>query len=269
MKLSISNIAWADDSQVIETLIERKIEHVDLALSKYFSFDGRIEESSINEIADYWSKNGIQPLGTQSLFYGKPELNLFYDEQSRRLMLAHLESYYTICNKLGIKYAVFGSPKNRFKGSLTEEESLEVSLSFFKDVAALSQKYKIITCLEPNPTIYSCDFLTSTTEVIDFIKLVKHDALKVQIDIGAMCVNKEEPDEIFSKAQNNIGYVHISEPGLKALSVSNSYHYLVSSAMKRNNTFEYDMCIEIALGSKADPIDDIARSIDFVLDRYF
>src|SRR3989339_1506991 len=124
MKLAISNLAWdeAENQKIASLLSKYKIKAIEVACSKV---------SNLKKYREFWDNQGIKIIATTSLLYGHPELTLFENAKTRNQTLEHLKHQADLANQLGAKIMMFGSPKNRIKGKLTNEETLKISRDFF------------------------------------------------------------------------------------------------------------------------------------------
>jgi sugar phosphate isomerase/epimerase len=134
----------------------------------------------------------------------------------RKSMLKHLESICRIGSGLGAKHLVFGSPKNRDRNGLSESEVLEISIPFFKELGKIALEHNVEICVEPNPSIYGSNFITTSNDAALFIEKVNHPNIKMQLDTGTVIINNENIENILIEHSHLIGHIHISEPNLIA-----------------------------------------------------
>ncbi|SET56720.1 sugar phosphate isomerase/epimerase family protein [Thorsellia anophelis] len=216
MRLSISNLAWdiVEDIQIADLLESHNIDAIDIAPGKYFNDFSTVSVKEILSIKEQWLRRGVEIVGMQALLFGTVGLNLFSDEETQKLMLKHLANVCRIGGILGARRLVFGSPKNRDRGNLSDEEALEIAKKFFNQLGNIAEQEGVIICLEPNPICYGANFMTTHQETINIVKLINHDSIKMQLDIGAVKINQEELGLILSNHAHNIGHIHASEPNL-------------------------------------------------------
>ena len=231
MNLSISNIAWniSEDENVSKILNKYNVNYIDIIPVKYFP-EKKITKKKILKIKNYWLKKKIKISSLQSLLYNTKNLNIFtFDKYTNNSILVYLEKIMKIANGLGAKIIIFGSPKNRDKGNLSKKQVLLKSTNFFRILGNLSLKYNLKVCLEPNPTIYNCNFMTNTIETVEIIKATNHKSIKLNLDLGALQVNNENLKNILKDYNNLIEYVHISEPYLKPINIkTNDYENIIN-----------------------------------------
>lgn len=231
--ISISNLAWAhdNDEEVYMILKKYNIKMIDLVLSKYFKIDDSFSIKKFDNIRDFWFSRDIEIIGMQSILFGKNKFNLFSKENLRDEMLDYLQKMFHIAKHLKIKKIVFGSPKNRDRSGLNNNEVKKIYLEFFRRVGDICQKNNLIFCLEPNPECYGSNFMVNSTETAEVVKNVNHPNIKMQLDTGSIIINDADPYYICSNFKDIIGHIHISEPFLKEVKASHDIHKHCSKAI--------------------------------------
>lgn len=269
MSISISNIAWntvADDS-VANILKKHQVEKIDVAPPKYFSNPSEVTDSEILAVKDYWKKKEISIIGMQSLLFGTQGLNLFGDAENQNEMLSHLSHICHIGKLLGSKKLVFGSPRNRDRSHLEDDLTRDIAIDFFNRLGDIAKQNGVIVCLEPNPTCYNSNFMVDSLETANVVEYVNHSNIKMQLDVGAMFINNEQPDVIIPKVYHLVGHVHISEPQLASININNEYHQMVAPLLQQYLP-EKDITIEMLTSSEKVSLTEIEQSIKFVQNVY-
>ncbi|MCL2539693.1 MAG: sugar phosphate isomerase/epimerase, partial [Oscillospiraceae bacterium] len=112
----------------------------------------------------------------------------------------------------------------------------------------------VVFALEPNPEIYSTDFLNTTDEALDFCRLVDCEGLKVNLDFGTVIANEESV--VFSnKDISYINHVHLSEPYLVPIKKRETHRGL-REALEHGG---YNSYISVEMG-KSERDDDIIEA---------
>ena len=217
-QLSISNIAWnvKDDLKLAQILNKHDVKYIDLAPSKYFKDFKEATITEIMQVKDFWGKQGISIYGMQSLMFGTKDLNLFGDNLVQSVMLDHLSSVCRIGELLDARYLVFGSPKNRDCSVVEDDKREDIALDFFYRLGEIAKHYNVTICLEPNPTLYGANFLTTTQDTYDFVSKLNHPNIRMQLDTGTMLVNNEVAS-VIEHVKDMIGHVHLSQNHLTVL----------------------------------------------------
>lgn len=235
MRISISNIAWdtSEDDAVSDLLMKHHIDAIDIAPGKYFPDPKNVSDKEIVSVRQKWEDRGISIVGMQSLLFGTHGLNIFDNNTVQQKMLDHLQGVMRVAAGLGIQPLVFGSPKNRDRQGLTDDQTLAVARAFFLKVGNIAQQEGVVICLEPNPECYGANFMTRSDETLAMVELINHPAIKMQLDTGAIAINHEDIVQIIKGNEEKIGHIHLSEPNLLPLGRSNANHQLVAKGLNR------------------------------------
>ena len=221
MKISVTQLAWSDPENALDVLRINDITMIDIVPGKYK--DGK-------EALDFWSQHGIEIIGAQSLLYGCSD-NMFGSNNEREAIAERLEHVFKLCSAAGATRLTFGSPKNRDKKDISEIQSKLIAVAFFQRLGDIAKQYGVTLCLEPNPAIYGCNFMTTTAEAAEIVLAVDHPNIKLQLDLGCVTQNQENIHEILEQWSNIIGHVHISEPYLAALENNKETHAVYAKAL--------------------------------------
>jgi sugar phosphate isomerase/epimerase len=269
MRISISNIAWdtKDDEAVCSVLQRHHVDAIDIAPGKYFADFVTATPEQIKKVRDWWAERGIEIIGMQSLLYGTQGLNLFDAPEDQQRMLTHLSEVCRIGNGLNARRLVFGSPRNRDRTGLSDDQALEIATVFFKRLADIAQQHDVTICLEPNPECYGCNFMTTSQETASVVKAVGHPALKMQFDTGALCINGESPASVCADFQHLIGHVHASDPQLVPVGTGKTDHYQSAAAL-REYLPDAPVTIEMLTTSVEDSLTAVEQSVRYVSECY-
>lgn len=235
MRIAISNIAWdiAEDAAIAAQLERHDIDAIDIAPGKYFPAPATASTAEIARVKAWWQERGIEITGMQALLFGTTGLNVFGSDESRAAMLDHLRAVCRIAGGLGAARLVFGSPKNRDRGSLTDEQTIDVARTFFRRVGDAAAQHGVSICLEPNPPRYGANFMTTSIETAAVVRAIDHPSIRMQLDAGALAINGEDAQRVLSDASGLIGHVHASEPDLVPLGDGATDHASVAAALRR------------------------------------
>jgi sugar phosphate isomerase/epimerase len=253
MRLSISNIAWdVEEDEAVAALLKRyAVDAIDIAPSKYFPVPVDATTAEIERVKTWWGERGIAIVGMQSLLFGTSGLNIFGSKVSQEAMLTHLTAIFRIGAGVGATRLVFGSPKNRDRGALSDSQAWDVAVSFFRRLGDIAAQHGVTVCLEPNPTCYGANFMTTSTETVAIVEEVAHPCVLMQLDAGAITINGEDAHETVQRCASAIGHVHVSEPGLAPVGDGSTSHADVAEAV-REYLPDYIVTIEM-LATKDEP----------------
>lgn len=236
MRLAISNIAWdAPEDLAIATLLHRfGVDAIDVAPGKYFQELANATDEDIVRVKNWWSQRGIEITGMQALLFGTTGLNVFGPQETQDAMLQHLRAVCRIGAGLGATRLVFGSPKNRDRAGLSDQQAIATAVPFFRRLGDIAQSYGVTICLEPNPACYGANFMTTSAETAQVVEHVDHPAIRMQFDTGALTINGEDPASVLQHCARLIGHVHASEPDLLPLGDGGTDHAKVLAALERH-----------------------------------
>jgi D-psicose/D-tagatose/L-ribulose 3-epimerase len=269
VRLAISNIAWdrAEDRAVAELLGRHGIDAVDVAPGKYFPDPAAASAADVARVRAWWADRGFAITGMQSLLFGTTGLNLFGPAEVQRAMLAHLGHVCRIASGLGAPRLVFGSPKNRDRGGLSEEDAAAAAVDFFRRLGDVALAHGVAICLEPNPARYGCNFMTGSAEAAEIVERTAHPAIRMQLDAGTIAVNGEDPEAVLARGAPLIGHVHASEPGLAPLGEGGADHAALARAL-RGVLPDSVVCIEMLTAPGEARLGAIERAVILAIREY-
>ena len=269
MRLAISNIAWdiAEDTSVAKLLGKFGVDAIDVAPGKYFPDPASAKDEDIAKVRRWWEDHGIEITGMQALLFGTTGLNVFGESKSQEAMLEHLRAVCRIGAGLGATRLVFGSPKNRDRSGLSDAQALEQAVSFFRRVGNTAQEHGVIVCLEPNPTQYGANFMTTSEEAAHVVAAVGHEAILMQFDTGALMINRESPEAVLECSSRLIGHVHASEPDLVPLGDGGTDHQLMHRALSQYLP-EHLVSIEMVATKEEPHLQSIERALVCAVECY-
>jgi len=235
MKLAISNLAWdvSEDNNVLKLLNKYNIKAIDIVPAKYFPDLTKAKQTDIEKVKLWWSERGIVITGMQALMFGTVDLNVFGDSKVQNSMLEHLTVICRVGSGLGATRLVFGSPKSRNYTGLSDEQALSKAVTFFRLLGDIALKQRVVICLEPNPTCYGSNFMTTSKETEKVVRSIAHPAIRMQLDIGALTINNESIEKVLSDCSDLIGHVHLSEPNLVTLGDLDTAHEFIHKVMAK------------------------------------
>ena len=254
MKFAVSNIAWlpTEDDLVADFLNGTKFTGIEIAPSRYFKDVEKATEFEFETLRKHWLELGFTITSMQSLLFGRSDLQLFGNTDSRDNLLTFLVDLSRKAEILGAGPMVFGSPKNRIRGSLKVEAAKASGALFFQELALKWPSELSYLVLEANPEIYECDFVTKTSEALQFVNRVNRNTFKWLLDLACTEVSGESSVELIENSQTLPSHIHISEPYLAPLKIENiglyrrfilalmarEYDGVVTLEMKNTHTFQ-------------------------------
>ena len=260
-RLSISNLAWTkeEDEDVVKILQEHDVQHVDLAMGRYFDMPHEVSVDDWLGVKKFWDSRGISIAGMQSLLFGVPPLSLFASEENRGIIKGALSQVFFRANSIGVKRLVFGSPIHR-RVPVPHENYFELARDFFGEIAQSAQKHDVVFLIEPNSQKFDCNFLNSAKEAAEFVSKVPVSGLGVNLDLGAEFDAGSDLD--FSMQEiGTFGHAHLSEPDLGPLS-TNPLFQKMASDVKLLSNFKY-LTIEQLGSSESSNLASVRRALSY------
>lgn len=269
MRISVSGIAWdpAEDDAVAGLLQRHGVDAVDIAPGKYFPHPGAATSRDVQAVKRAWQDRGIELTGMQALLFGTTGLNLFGTNSARAAMLAHLQGLCRIAGGLEARHLVFGSPKNRDRRGLDEAAAIDIAIGFFRALGDAAAAEGVDVCLEPNPSSYGCNFMTTGEETAAVVAAVGHPAIRMQLDTGAVTMNGEDVELLLSRHAHLVGHVHASEPHLVPLGDGGTDHVAMNGALARHLPRAV-VCIEMVATTAEPHLRSIDRALGVAISSY-
>lgn len=212
-QLSISNLAWPDApvDDVAPQIKDAGMDGVELAPTAIWPHAPYVPSKEVREYARRWSHHGLAVSGIQSLLYGHPEFQVF-DRDSWSGMREHLASMIRLARDLGTDIAVFGSPRNRVRGELSETVANEMCAEFLTGLLPVLAECAIVLTLEPNAPAYGADYLTHYADTVVLSDLIASPWVRPQVDVGCLAMVNDDPAHA---VRTRIpAHIHISTPQL-------------------------------------------------------
>ena len=257
MKTSISNLAWQKEDliSIIPILQRNKIVGIEIAPTAIWPALEDLKLEEVQKLKTYLDNEGLSVSGIQSLCFGHPELQVF-DKTTWPKFYEHLNRVFTIAEALGSEIAVFGSPKNRIKGSLSFEEASKVAVGFFENLIPMLQETNIRLTLEPNAPDYGADFLTNYDEVINLCSRLNSVWVVPQIDTGCMWLVGDNVIQSFNSLPPE--HIHLSVPHLKLVPSDREFRDFLQQVLSS----KYQGWVVIEMLKQSDNfIEDVDRTL--------
>lgn len=252
-RLAVSNIAWPAeaDAWAASTLPGLGVSGVEIAPARVCQDPLAATGTRVADYRAFWEGHGLPIVAMQALLYGRPDLTIFVDRTTRGRTLEYLTGIIDLAAALGARRLVFGSPRNRLRGSLTHAEAVDQALPFFRELGRRADDHGVIFCIEPNPVDYGCDFLVDSTAAADFVATVGHRGFGLHLDTGGMTLASECPESILAVALPHWRHFHASEPSLVPLGTGGADHHGIGEAL-RSTPYGGWISIETSLTAAGD-----------------
>jgi hypothetical protein len=212
--LSVSNMAWKhqDTKDVLSILRKFRI--------------GRVEVAP-TIVAGDWDTPFEYPYpisSFQSILYNTG-ICIYEDPDA---FVSHYRKVAKLCSTHGVHSVVFGSPNQRHVSAGVD------IVPYFKTIADISREYSVSFCIEPNSKKYGCTWLTTVSEVVDFLKKVGDpDVIKLNLDTGNYIM--ENDTFVFdAESVKYIGNVQVSNEHLEPICSMTSRNKATTARVLKN-----------------------------------
>ena len=137
------------------------------------------------------------------------------DADSRRRASDYLVAAVDLCADLGGVSMIFGSPKRRdLLPGVTRAQAEDWTLSTFTAAAMRGVERGVTICLEPLAPSET-NFLNTAEETIALARRLGSPALKVMLDVKAMCSEAKPIPQIIRGSAGEFAYFHANDRNLK------------------------------------------------------
>jgi len=264
---AVSNIAWSqeEEHQAFKVLSGYAVSKLEVAPARVVENLNDFSSSDVRDYKRYCERHGFSIYSMQALLFGGPNFNLFGSNEERSLLQSHLLKILDMGSELGVSKLVFGSPKNRLKGNLSDDVAFESAAEFFEPLAFRAAENGSTICIENNPSYYGADFLTSTNDVCEFVRFANLKGLGAHFDTGGMFLSEENYVESLRLNIDLISHFHVSEQDLLPLSLECIDHDTIAKALNNNG---YDKVVSLEMKRGNQPIQDLIQSVDLIHEIY-
>ena len=269
MKLAFSNLAWTadEDADLLPVLPTWGFRALEVAPTRLWADPLAQDADEVATVRATVEGAGMRIVAMQSLLFQRPELQLFGDAESRAGLHAHLVGMAHLAVRLGATRLVFGSPGNRRRGDLPVERADEIAAEFFAGLATVAADLGVCFCIEANPTVYRCDYLTDAGASTALVRAVDSPGVRLHLDTGCMALAGEDAAERIRAGADVLAHVHLSAPQLGAVGPDGLVdHEAVARTLRQ---IDYDGHISVEMLPQTDDVAGaVGRTADFVRASY-
>ncbi|MEI4272301.1 sugar phosphate isomerase/epimerase [Klenkia sp. LSe6-5] len=270
MKLAFSNLAWPAerDTAVLAELPRRGFDHLEIAPTRIWSDPLAVPEQELRAFRSQMEDHGLHVVALQSLLFGRPELQLFGDDDARAALADHLVGMARLASAVGAQRLVFGSPGNRRRGALPVEEADAVAVPFFAELGRRAEDLGVCFCIEANPTAYKCDYLTDAVASTAFVRAVDSSGVRLHLDTACMALGGDDPVERVEDGVDVLAHVHLSAPQLGPVGPGGPVDHASFAEALRGSGYDGHVSVEMLVPSGDDPEATLWRTADYVKETY-
>lgn len=235
MNVAVSHIAWPLECErtAAELLASHGIPGVEVAPTKVWPKPLDATQPELAAYRRFWESFGIRIVAIQSLLFGRDDLELFGTREQRRLTFTQLSGMMRVAAALGARALVFGSPKNRRLNGLSVESANRIAVDFFSLAGEVAAGYGVILCIEPNPSQYGCEYVTTSAEALQLVNRVNRPGFGLHLDTACLSLSEEPLPQAIHHCVDSIAHFHASEPHLSLLGHGGVDHPQAASLLRQ------------------------------------
>jgi sugar phosphate isomerase/epimerase len=268
VKLAFSNLAWPAerDTDMLPRLADRGFA-VEIAPTRLWADPLAQDAREVAAARRTIEAAGLRVIALQSLLFQRPELQLFGDTEARRGLHDHLAGMTALAVGLGATRLVFGSPGNRRRGDLPVAQADEMALETFARLGAHAADLGVCFCMEANPEVYRCDWLTDAVASTAFVRAVDSPGVRLHLDTACMALAGDDAAERVRAGADVLAHVHASAPSLGEVGPGGPVDHPAMARALRAADYQGHVSVEM-LPQDGDVQDAVQRAADFAKDTY-
>lgn len=267
IRLGVSNLAWPAEAEdrAFALLAEKGAQGVEVAPTRIAPWDA-LTPQRLRAFRDGCSAAGLRTSSLQAVFFGRPEAALLADEDGFAAMCAHTRTLAGIAEALGATIAVFGAPRSRLRGALSEGDAMQRAADRLRVLGDIAAEGGLSFGMEPVPPVYGADFLNHASEMIALVALTDHPNIRAHLDTACVSLAGDDPSEAIRAAIPRLAHYHMAEPELGPFAAPTLDHDTPGRAL---HAVGYDgwVVIEMKQGG-GDGLDQVATAIDYARAHY-
>jgi len=137
------------------------------------------------------------------------------DVETRARTAKYFCDLVNFCADLGGKVIVVGSPKQRnVMEGVTIDQAWDWATDTFRDAVKLAEQRGITICFEPLAPSET-NFINTAAEAIRFTQQFNSAAMKIILDVKAMCSEEKPIPQIIRESWPHFAYFHANDRNLK------------------------------------------------------
>lgn len=267
MRLAASNIAWPADADDDVAAILRGLgaEGAELAPTKVFG-ELREAHATAPAVRERWESAGLPIIAFQSLLFGRPDLTVFGDRTAQSALREHLRVVSGLAESLGARTLVFGSPGNRLvPPGMSPLAAQDLARQVFQNLGQIAVDHGTCLCLEPNPTQYGCNFVTTAADGDRLVREVDHPGFRLHLDTAAMTLAGDPIAESITRSADILAHFHASNPNLSPVESAGVAHHEAAEALRR---ISYDGFVSMEMREQSSATPALERAFRYVATQY-
>jgi D-psicose/D-tagatose/L-ribulose 3-epimerase len=267
MHLSFSHIAWPpdDESAGLTLLADLGLDEIEVAPLRAFGDPLLATESAVRERAAWYREQGFKIGSFQALLFGTEGLELFGTDESAQRMKSVLIALGRIAGWAGAGPMVFGSPKNRLRGPLSQMQAIEQAAGFFREVGDACAEAGSCLVIEANPEAYGADFCTRLEQAAELVTAADSPGFGLHVDAGGLALSGEFFEPVLRQTAGLLRHVHASQPNLISFAEPDPVHARVAKVLSE---IGYAGGVAIEMRAQTDSLESVKQAVAAVRGIY-
>jgi sugar phosphate isomerase/epimerase len=268
MRLAVSNLAWPADQEEITLgwMAGHGVQGVEVAPTRVADWTA-LTAGLVAEYRARLSAAGLVASSLQAILFGRSELHLLGEAASFAGLCDHMRRVVDIAAALGAGVLVFGSPRNRQRGNLTEAEAWlrgRERLPLLGEIAAAAG---VAIGIEPVPAFYGNDYLTGWSDVLRMVQEVDHPGIRVHLDNGCVALGGDSIGDAVTQSNGWLAHFQAAQPELGGFDQPIENHHAAAAALR---TCGYDQWVAIEMREQSeDPIGAVKTAVNAIRALYW
>lgn len=267
MNLSFSHIAWPPEQEpdALCVLRDLSIDEIEVAPLRAFGDPLTATESSVRERAAFYREQGFRIGSFQALLFGTEGLELFGTKDSGQRLKSILIALGRVAGWAGAGPMVFGSPKNRLRGSMSHKDSIQRATGFFREVGDACAAAGSCLVIEANPEAYGADFCTRLEQAAELVQATDSPGFGLHVDAGGMALSGETFEPVLRGVSGLLRHAHASQPNLASFAEPDPVHARLAKVL---HDIDYNGSLSIEMRAQPDGLAAVKQAISAVKEIY-
>jgi sugar phosphate isomerase/epimerase len=222
-----------------------------------------IPSSERQRIRDLAAKTGIALSGIHWVLVKAEGMHLTHrDAAVRQRTARYFVDLVHFCADLGGQFIVLGSPKQRsLQDGVTPEQGWEWARASLRDAVQCAEDRAITICFEPLAPAET-NFVNTAEEAIRFARSFNSPAMKIILDVKAMCGESKPIPQIIRESWPDFAYFHANDRNLKGPGFGDVDFTPIAAALKE---VAYDGTVSVEVFQFEEGADVIAsKSLEYL-----
>ncbi len=267
MRISVSNIAWPAtlDREALRTLRVESVNAVEIAPTRVWPDWNGASAQAAARLCEGFGGKGLRISSMQAILFGKPDCLIFGNDSQREQTLEHLQLCADLAAAMGADNVVFGAPKNRDPGAISERDAFHLACELFGLAAGYYHAKDVCLCLEANPIEYGCRFVTNSRQAGELVRAVDSPGFRLHLDTACMYLAHEDAAGAIRDNRDILSHFHVSEPSLGPFRNPVIDHRQIAFSLQQ---IEYRNWVALEMRATDEALADVSNAIRYVRDTY-